>query len=164
MAGILPPRPLSADDGREAFDCGRPAMNDWFARHAWRNQLSGAARTSVICETDTGRICGYVSLCAAQIRRELLIKRDQRNQPDPVPVILLGQLAINVQFQRQGLAKSLLQFALTTAVQASQKIGAIGVITHPLDDEARAFYLKHGFIDLPEDPKRAMIVGISANA
>ncbi len=158
MTPIIAPRPLAANDERGEFDCGRASMNRWFREHAWRNQLSGATRTTVICENGSARICGYVSLCASEIRRELLVKRDQRNQPDPIPVILLAQLAIDLREQGQGHARSLLQYALKTALRVSREIGAFGVMTHPLDEMARAFYRKHRFEDLPQDPRQAMII------
>ncbi len=158
MPGVLPPRPLTETDNRDAFDCGRDSLNAWFRRNAWANQASGASRVNVMCDADTGAIVGYVTLSAAQIERAFLPKAQQRNRPDPLPVTLLGQLAVHKDHQGQGHAASLLLFALKTAVRASESIGSIGVITHPLDDGVRAFYAKMGFEDLPFDPRRAMIV------
>lgn len=158
MAGLSAPRPLTADDDRETFDCGRESLNQWFRRHAWRNQQSGASRTSVICDGTTGAVVGYVSLSTAQIERALLPKAAQRNQPDPLPAILLGQLAVDRRYQGLGCARSLLWFALTTAVRFSKEIGCFAVLTHPLDDGVRAFYQRFGFEELPGDPNRAMIV------
>lgn len=158
MAGLTPPRPLAADDDREAFDCGRESLNQWFRRHAWRNQQGGASRTSVVCDQATGAIAGYVALGTAQIERAFLPKAAQRNQPDPLPAILLRQLAVDRRTQNRGCARSLMWFALTTAVRFSRDIGCFGVLTHPLDDEVRAFYRRFGFEDLPGDPGRAMIV------
>ncbi|EGX99792.1 GCN5-related N-acetyltransferase [Nitrospirillum viridazoti Y2] len=160
MARLSPPRPLAADDDRGAFDCGRGSLNQWFRRHAWRNQESGASRISVLREDETGVIVGYVSLSAAQIARDYLPKSARRNQPDPLPAILLGQLAIDQRHQGQGYARSLLFFALSTAVRLSREIGCFAVLTHPLDEGVRAFYRRYGFEDLPFDPRRSMIVRI----
>jgi GNAT superfamily N-acetyltransferase len=99
-----------------------------------------------------------VGLSAAQIVRAFLAKAHQRNKPDPVPVTLLGQLAIDRSHQGQGHARSLLFFALATALRASHDVGSFGVITHPIDDQVRAFYARWGFEELPFDPRRAMIV------
>jgi ribosomal protein S18 acetylase RimI-like enzyme len=155
---VYPPRPLAESDSRELFDCGRDSLNGWFRRHAWANHLSGASRVSVIADVSTGRIVGYVTLSAAQIERAFLPKSQQRNRPDPLPVTLLGQLAVDKDFQGQGHAASLLLFALKTAFQAAEIVGSVGVITHPLDDSVRAFYARWGFQDLPFDPRRAMMV------
>ena len=160
MAGLTPPRPLQASDDRQNFDCGRESLNQWFRRHAWRNQQSGASRISIICDPLTGAIAGYVSLSAAQIERSYLPKAVQRNQPDPLPALLLGQLAIDQQYQGRGYAKSLMFFALTTAVRLAKDMGCFCVVTHPLDDTVRAFYRHFGFEDMPFDPKRSMAVRI----
>jgi predicted N-acetyltransferase YhbS len=133
-------------------------MNAWFARHAWNNHHSGACRVNVITAVSTGRIVGYVTLNSAHIERAFLPKSHQRNQPDPIPVTLLGQLAVDLGWQRQGLADSLVQFALRTALKAAENVGSLGVITHPIDDAIRAFYGRWNFVDLPFEPRRAMIV------
>ena len=150
----LAARPLAESDNRELFDCGRDSLNTWFRRHAWANQVSGASRVTVITDVASGRIVGYVTLSAAQIERAFLPKPQQRNRPNPFPVTLLGQLAVDRDFQGQGHAASLLLFALKTAMSAVQIIGS----THPLDDSVRAFYARWGFQDLPFDPRRAMMV------
>lgn len=158
IAQVTPPRPLSEDDERSQFDCGRESLNAWFRRHAWHNHVSGISRTSVICDAGTGSIVGYVTLTAAQIEREYLAKAHQRNKPDPVPATLLGQLAVHKTHQGQGHARSLLLFALTAALRSSREVGSFGVLTHPVDEQVRQFYRRWGFEELPFDPKRSMIV------
>jgi GNAT superfamily N-acetyltransferase len=158
MAEVTPPHPLSEDDERRHFDCGRDSLNAWFRRHAWNNHAAGISRVSVVCDAGTGWIAGYVTLSAAQIEREFLAKAHQRNKPDPVPATLLGQLGIDRAYQRQGHARSLLLFALTAALRASRDVGSFGVLTHPLDEQVRQFYRRWGFEDVPFDPSRSMIV------
>ena len=157
MDAVSPPRPLSEHDNRSLFDCGRESMNAWFHRHAWNNHSGGLSRVSVITTSD-GKIIGYVTLSAAQIERAFLPKPQQRNRPDPVPVTLLGQLAVDINYQGQGHAAVLLLHALKTALHAAKIIGSMGVITHPLDDGVRGFYKRWGFEDLPFDPRLAMMV------
>lgn len=132
----------------------------WFRRHAWRNQEAGVSRTNVVCDSADGTIAGYVSLSAAQIERAHLPKSAQRNRPDPLPALLLGQLAIDRRHQGKGYARSLMLFALETAMRFSKEIGCFGVLTHPIDDEVRAFYTRFGFETLPFDPERSMVVRI----
>jgi GNAT superfamily N-acetyltransferase len=155
---VTAPRPLAEGDDHAAFDCGRESLNLWFRRHAWANHAAGISRTNVICDTGTGAIIGYVTLSATQIERGFLPKSQQRNKPDPLPATLLGQLAVHKDHQGKGHARSLLRFALLTALRASREIGSFGVITHPVDDQVRSFYAKWGFRDLEFDPRRAMIV------
>jgi GNAT superfamily N-acetyltransferase len=157
MSEVTPPRPLSEDDERLHFDCGRDSLNAWFRRHAWHNHAAGLSRVSVIC-AGNGLIVGYVTLSAAQIEREFLAESQQRNKPDPLPATLLGQLGIDKAYQRQGHARSLLLFALTTALRASREVGSFGVLTHPLDEQVRQFCRRWGFQDVPFDPSGSMIV------
>jgi GNAT superfamily N-acetyltransferase len=158
MAAVTPPRPLAEDDDRSPFECGRESLNTWFRRHAWANQATGASRVNIITDATSGRIVGYVTLSAAQIERAFLPKPQQRNRPDPLPVTLLGQLAVDKNYQGQRHAVSLLVFALKTALRAADMVGSVGVITHPLDGTVRCFYAKWGFADLPFDPRRAVMV------
>jgi predicted N-acetyltransferase YhbS len=159
--GLSPPRPLAAEDDTAEFHCGRDALNHWFRRHAWRNQQLGVSRTTVMCDAANGGIVGYVSLSAAQIERAWLPKAQQRNRPDPMPAILLGQLAVDLKWQGRGVARSLMFYALATAVRMSKEVGCFCVLTHPLDDDVRALYGSFGFEDLPFDPARSMAVRIS---
>jgi predicted N-acetyltransferase YhbS len=158
MARLTPPRPLEAGDDRESFDCGRDSLSHWFWRHSWRNQQADVSRTSVICDVGTGAIVGYVTLSSAHIEREYLPKSRQRNAPEHIPVFLLGQLAVDKRHHGRGYARSLLFFALKTSLRVSQEIGCFGVLTHPLDEAVRGFYRRFGFVDLPYDPRRSMIV------
>jgi predicted N-acetyltransferase YhbS len=160
-AAFTPPRPLAAADDAASFDCGRDALNHWFRRHAWRNQELGVSRTSVICGPEAGHIAGYVSLSTAQVERAWFPKAQQRNRPDPLPAILLGQSAVDLRWQGQGIARSLMFHALTTAVRLSDEVGCFCVLTHPLDDDVRALYAAFGFEDLPFDPARSMVVRIA---
>lgn len=135
-------------------------MNQWFQRHAWRNHQAGLSRTNVVCDPDTGAISGFVSMCAAQIERAHLPKADQRNRPEMLPAILLARLAVDKHRQGRGYARSLMIFALRTALTASGSIGCFCVLTHPLNDNVREFYRQFGFQDLPFDPARSMAVRI----
>jgi GNAT superfamily N-acetyltransferase len=155
---VMPPRPLAETDDRTQFDCGRDSLNHWFRRHAWVNHAGSLWRVNVLADTSSQRIIGYVTLSAAQIERAYLPKPQQRNRPDPVPAMLLGQLGVDKDYQGQGHAASLLLFALRASLRASALVASAGIITHPLDDGVRAFYARWGFQDLPFDPRRAMMV------
>lgn len=160
MADYLPPRPIADTDDTHDFDCGRDALNTWLRQHARRNQASGATRTSVIRESRSGRIAGYVSLSAGQIERGQMHKRFQRNMPDPIPAVLLGQLAVDKRDQSRGLASALLYYAFKATVRIAEEIGCFMLLTHPLDDEVRTFYRKFDFADLPGEPHGAMYVRV----
>ena len=159
-AAVNPPRPLAETDDRTAFDCGRDSLNNWFRRHAWANQVNNVSRVTVLTEAGTGRIVGYFTLSAAQIERAFLPKPQQCNRADVMPALLLGQLAVDKDYQGQGHAADLLLHVYRRALVASETIACMALLTHPVDDTMRAFYAKSGFVDLPFDPRRAMIARI----
>ncbi len=109
-------------------------------------------------EQANGPIAAYISISMSQIERSILPRTLQRNQPDPLPALLLGQLAVDLGFQGKGYGHSLLRFALATAARASVDVGCFCVVLHPLDDQLRGFYRRFGFMDMEGDPARAMIV------
>jgi len=159
MGEIGPPRPLHVDDDRTAFDCGRPSLNGWFARHAWNNHAAGISRVNVLAAG--GRIAAFVALAVGELARDALPKARQRNKPDPLPVTLLGQLAVDCGFQGLGCASSLVQFAMRAALSVSEQAGTIGLVVHPLDEDLRRFCARFGFEDLPADPRRAMVLRLA---
>jgi len=160
MERLTDPRPLASDDNREAFDCGRLSLNAWLQRHALRNHKDGISRVSVICDESTGQIAGYITLSATEIERGWLAKADQRNRPEALPAALIGQLAVDIRYQRRGIARYLMQFALRTSLNFSKEIGCFGVVVHPLDDDLRKFYSRFGFRDMLSSPPPNMIVRI----
>ena len=92
-------------------------MNAWFRRYAWNNHTSGASRVSVIEDLESGRMVGYIAICASQIERVYRPKASQRNQPDPVPVTLLGQVAVDKDWQGRGYAAGLVAFAFRASLK-----------------------------------------------
>jgi len=160
MEGLSDPRPLAETDNRERFDCGRASLNEWFKRHAWRNHRDGISRVTVVTHLPSSAVAGFVTLSAGSIERSWLPKADQRNRPDPIPVILLGQLAVDLNFQGQGCARFLLQFALRTAVRSSSEIGSFALVLHPLDDRLVGYYRGFGFEPLPSTPSPVMALRI----
>lgn len=160
MGKLTAPRPLEKNDDIGNFDCGEAALNHWFQHHAWSNQSSGASRTYVIMAAETGHIAGYVALATGHIERECLTKQDRRNKPNPVPILLLGQLAIDVRYQGRGLGSDLLQYAFRTALAVSEKVGITGIVTHPINDNARQFYQRCGFFRRLNTANGALFVRI----
>ena len=158
---ITKPRPLVREDDRSGFDCGKESLNKWFHNRAWKNQVANVSRTNVICDSDTGKIVGYVSLANTEIRRSLLTKKYQRNMPDPIPALLLGQLAVDSKYQGQGVAGHLLLFAYKTTLNIATQTGCYGLVTHPIDDNARNFYERMGFENNPFDAEGSMIIRMS---
>ena len=151
---FTPPRPLRPDDDIAAFDCGRDALNEWLVRRALRSERERDARTYVSCETDGGRVVGYYCLAASSVQRSTASAAQSRNAPDPIPAVLLGRLAVDRAFQGARLGTSLLHDAVVNATTAAERIGQRALMVEALDDNAAAFYARHGFKPFTNQPLR----------
>jgi len=156
-----PPEKLGAEHNVSAFDCGEPVLNDWLRRRAFQNQRSGASSTYVVL--DKMRVVAYYSLAAGSVARETASGRTRRNVPDPVPVVVLGRLAVDRTCQNQGLGRALLRDAVLRTLQAADIIGVRAILVHALSEQAKSFYEKCGFEPSPINPLPLMINVADAN-
>jgi GNAT superfamily N-acetyltransferase len=150
------PAPLTADHQLADFDCGEASLNDWLKRRALANQSSGASRTFVAADSD-GRVWGYYALAAGAVSHELAVGAVRRNMPDPVPVLVLGRLAVDRQAQGMKLGAGLLQDAVKRAATVAQHAGVRALLVHALDARAAAFYEYYGFLASPVQPVVLML-------
>ena len=138
------PQPLDASHRLGEFECGRPALNEWLLRHARQAQSSGSARTFVV--SDGERIAGYFSLTVGQIDTLEALERFRRGMGQyPIPLVILARLAVDLDYQGQGLGFSLLQDAINRTLAIAEQAGIRALLTHPIDAEAEAFYRRFGF-------------------
>lgn len=149
------PEPLSAAHVLDGFDSGVASLDEWLRKRALPNQTSGASRSFVACEA--GRVIGYYALAASAIATESAPGRFRRNMPDPIPVVVLGRLAIARSHQAQGLGRSMFQDAARRIVQTADTIGIRGLLVHAMSDDAMAFYLQLGLNPSPLEPMTLMV-------
>jgi GNAT superfamily N-acetyltransferase len=119
------------------------------------NQASGASRCFVVCRD--ARVVGYYTLSASALAAAAAPGRIRRNMPDPIPMILLGRLAVDRREQGRGLGSDLLHDAVLRAKAAAEIVGARGLLVQALDEAASGFYVAHGFRPSPADPKLLMV-------
>ena len=143
MGPLGPPEPLAPRHDISQFSSGVPTLDAWLRGKARLNEARGGARTYVACHGD--RVAGFYSLAASAVERRRLSSRVGRNMPDPVPVILLGQLAVDEAWRGRGLGSDLLIDAVRRARTAAGVVGARAVAVQAVDDGARAFYERFGF-------------------
>jgi len=150
--------PELLDDTHEVdeFDCSDGALNDWLRGRASRNQREGSSRTWVVA--DGSRVVAFYASSTAVVARTEAIKGAARNQPDPLPAMLLGRLAVDSEHQGQGLAAALLKHFLLKALEVSQITGIRPVLVHARNDQAASFYRHYGFEPSPIDDLTPMLL------
>jgi GNAT superfamily N-acetyltransferase len=144
------PEPLAAHHQLAAFECGEPSLDEWLKRRAVKNQANGPSRTYVVCEGET--VIGYYCLAAGAIGHADVPPAMKRNRPDPIPVLVLGRLAIHQQHHQKGIGTALLNDAIRRALHAAHMAGVTALLVHALSEPARRFYLSRGFIESPIKP------------
>ena len=113
----------------------------------------------MVCEGDS--VVAFYSLAASSVERSRVSSRVGRNMPDPIPAILLGQLAVDTHYQGRGLGSDLVVDAGKRALAAADLIGARAVIVQALDDRARAFYEQFGFRQFSEREPLMLLARLS---
>lgn len=146
------PELLAEAHSLQTFDCGNEVLNEWLRRRAMKNQFMNASRTFVICLEGTQRVVGYYSIATGSISHADVGRSLRQNMPDPIPVILLGRLAVDISTQGQCLGKWLLNDAVRRVSNLADQVGIKAIMVHAINEEARAFYEYFGFVQSPIAP------------
>lgn len=149
------PEPLANHHELATFDSGTASLDEWLKRRAAQNQVSGASRTFVV--SDDEKVVGYYALASSAVALAAAPGRFRRNMPDPIPVVVLGRLAVARSHQGQGLGRALFRDAGLRVVHAAETIGIRGLLVHALDEEAKTFYLRLGLEVSPLEPMTLMV-------
>ncbi len=153
---LLAPQPLTAVHRVNDFACGEPSLDEWLKRRALNNQQSGASRTFVVVD-EANQVLGYYALAAGAVAHQLATGAVRRNMPDPVPVLVLGRLAVDSRAQGIQLGAGMLQDAVSRAMTVSQNTGVRALLVQALNEQARGFYQHYGFVPSPHNPMTLML-------
>lgn len=140
----------------EDFDCGTTALNEWLQTKALHNQRERSSRTWVVL--DGRRVVAFYASSTAVLMRSHATKRAARNQPDPLPAVLLGRLAVDTKYQGRGFAAALLKHFVLKSLEVAELTGVRLLLVHAKNDAARRFYLRHGFEPSPADDLTLMLL------
>ena len=149
------PALLTEQHDKAGFSCGTDSLDQWLKRRALKNQVQGASRTYVVC--DGTRVLAYYALASGAVASAGATGRFRRNMPDPIPVVVLGRLAIDRSLQGNGLGRALFRDAGLRVLQAASIIGVRGVLVDAISEEAKAFYLALGMSSSPIDPMTLLV-------
>lgn len=148
---------LTKSHNREAFDCGEEALNRFLKKSAYQNAKNNVSQTYVaVSSSEDSRVLGYFTLSAGRVSLSDVDEAEARRlrlPRYPVPVVLLGRLAVCLSARGRGLGRRLLIEALERAHAAAGVIGAVAVEVEAKDDSAKAFYVKYGFTPLLDDSR-----------
>jgi GNAT superfamily N-acetyltransferase len=147
---ITVPERITPKHDVAGFDCGIVILNTWLKERALKNEDGGASRTYVICSAE--RVVGYYALAAGSILNAHAPGAVRRNMPDPIPVILLGRLAVDKAWQGKGFGKALLRDAVLRTIHASEITGVRALLVHAISEEVKSFYQGLGFRESSVDP------------
>lgn len=137
---------LTAAADLDRFACGTPSLDEWLKRRAMANQTSGASRTYVVTDASDGnRVVGYYCLASGALAVIDAPGAIRRNMPDPIPMAVLGRLAVDGAWHGKRLGAALLQDAVLRTLQAADILGVRGLLAHVISPEAKTFYEYHGF-------------------
>jgi GNAT superfamily N-acetyltransferase len=156
------PEPLSDHHALDAFDSGVAVLDDWLKRRARANHLNGASRCYILSDGDA--VAGYYALASGSVMAVNTTGRFRRNMPDPIPVAVLGRLAVGRHHQRQGIGRALFRDAVLRVLQAAETIGIRGIVVHAISEDAKAFYLSLGLELSPLEPMTLLITLADARA
>ena len=147
---------LNKKHNRKDFDCGKELLNDYLKTQAGQDVKRKLSVCFVSADSETNVIQGYYTLSNYSIPLSSFSEQIQKKLPksyNSIPTTLLGRLAIDKKYQGKGIGKILLIDALKRSYGISNEIGSFGIIVDPIDDEAKGFYQKYDFIELPDSGK-----------
>lgn len=145
------PEVLTAGHDVEPFSCGKPSLDRWLKTRALANQEKGF--TAVIVVHENMCVAGYYGLAPTSIVPARMPRSIRTGQPpDPVPCLLLGQLATDEHWRGQGVGAGLLKHALQRCVSAAALVGGRALVVHAVDEDAAGFWRRRGFLPSKDDP------------
>ncbi len=140
---------LNRSHDRASFSCGKPPLDDFLLRLVTQYEKRNLGRSFVAVHPGGTKVCGYYTLASGGIAFQNLPVTDAKKMPrHPVPVVILARLAVDINARGKGLGEVLLLDALRRALQLADQLGIHAVEVDAIDQQAREFYKKYGFVSL----------------
>ena len=152
---LTSPEPLAVHHILTGFDSGQPTLDNWLVSRASKNERAGSSRTYVVCQDS--RVVAYYCLSAASAAHRSVPGTIRRNMPDPIPMMLMGRLAVARTYQGRGFAKGLVRDAIIRTLSAAEIAGIRALFVSALNDGAAEFYRHMQFLPSPVNPLLLML-------
>lgn len=150
IPALSPPVPITPAHNFSTFSCGKPSLDDWLRKQAMKNENCGASRTYLVCLGT--KVIGYYSLAVGSIEHKFVPGKIKRNMPQPVPVMILARLAVDLRHTGQNIGRGMVRDALFRTLRAADIAGIRALLVHALSEKAASFYVKIGCAPSPFDP------------
>jgi GNAT superfamily N-acetyltransferase len=145
-----PPSPIQPHHRLDRFECGKAPLDDRLRNYGLENE--GKASRTFVVENNARDVVAYYTLATGSITRAEVPRKLRQNLSNPVPVMVLGRLAVDRHHAGQRIGSGLLRDAMRRTLRVSIDAGVRALIVHAIDDEAINFYTKYGFqVFPPED-------------
>ena len=149
------PEPLQAHYDLAQFECGKPALDQWLRSHAMANE-GKSSRTFVVCD-DGNTVLAYYTLATGSVARTEMPRRIRHDLPNPVPIMVLGRLAVDNRCRGLKLGSALLREAMLRTLRVSEQAGVRALVVHAIDDEAVTFYKRYAFQIFPPETRTLLL-------
>ena len=146
MTKVIELRPLARDDDRTRFSCGQPDLDRFFEHYAGQSQFNLRLSVTYVAVA-RGEIVGFATVAASSVERAVVptARLRKRLPAYPLPVLRLARLGVDLRAQGLGIGTALLRHVLRMAVDQSDRLGCIGVVTDA-KPSAVDFYRALGFV------------------
>jgi len=145
------PEPLTLEHRLDGFDCGKQPLDDWLKVHAQSNE--GKASRTFVAAGDDMNVQAFYTLAAGSVTLKEVPRKFRQGLPNPVPVMILGRLAVDRRFAGRGIGPAMLKEAMTRTLKVSREAGVLALIVHAIDDDAVTFYAKYNFQIFPPETR-----------
>ena len=146
--------PLEPSHRKENISCGKPLLDTYLQKQAKQDVKRRLSVCFVLAEGN--EIKGFYTLSTASVERRFLPQNIVKKLPPSyvdLPATLLGRLAVNSNYQGQGVGEMILMDALKRSFFASTMAASMAIVVDPLDAGAVSFYRRYDFILLPDSGK-----------
>jgi GNAT superfamily N-acetyltransferase len=148
--------PLGKQHDRSAFSCGVESLDLYLKTQAAQDMRRKANAVFVMVRSDVpAKIVGYFTLCAFTLSQGTVPEAARKHIPryPLVSATLIGRLAVDRQYQGQGIGAALLARALRKAYENASVVGSSMIVVDAIDEQAAGFYESHGFIRLVDSTR-----------
>lgn len=155
---------LQKSHDKSQFNCGENSLDEYLKRYARQNVENDSARVYVAVRPQDPRVCGFFSLSAGEASVTDFPRRVARGWPRDVPTIHLGRIAVDREFQGQGLGDVLMGAAIEISLEVAVQVGVAAIELWALNENLLSYYARFEFLPLQDDAFHLYLATATARA